>query len=105
MTDLGSQFVAALAAKDTDRLVALFAPKVDFRVLTPGRFWAADSPQRVVDEVLYQWFEPHDVIERVDLCAVIGKSRKPQQSPFGLIGDADFRERPGSAAERRTWAR
>jgi hypothetical protein len=34
--------------------------------MTPGRFWEADSPQRVVDEVLYQWFEPHDVIERVD---------------------------------------
>jgi hypothetical protein len=66
MTDLGSQFVAALAAKDTDRLVAFFAPNVDFRAMTPGRFWEADSPQRVVDEVLYQWFEPHDVIERVD---------------------------------------
>ena len=66
MTDLGSQFVAALAVKDTDRLVALFAPNVDFRAMTPGRFWEADSPQRVVDEVPYQWFEPHDVIERVD---------------------------------------
>jgi hypothetical protein len=66
MNDLGSQFVAALAAKDTDRLVALFAPNVDFRAMTPGRFWEADSPQRVVHEVLYQWYEPHDVIERVD---------------------------------------
>jgi hypothetical protein len=34
MTDLGSQFVAALAAKDTDRLVGLFAPNVDFRAMT-----------------------------------------------------------------------
>jgi hypothetical protein len=46
MTDLGSRFVAALAAKDTDRLVALFASDVDFRGLTPRRFWEADSPQR-----------------------------------------------------------
>jgi hypothetical protein len=66
MNDLGSQFVAALAAKDTDRLVALFAANVDFRAMTPGRFWEADSPQRVVDEVFYRWYEPHDVIERVD---------------------------------------
>mgnify|MGYP003432020182 FL=1 len=66
MTDHGSQFVAALAAKDTDRLVALFAPNVDFRAMTPGRFWEADSPQRVVHEGLYEWFEPDDVIERVD---------------------------------------
>jgi hypothetical protein len=66
MTDLGPRFVAALAAKDTDRLIALFAPDVDFRAITPGRFWEADSPQRVVREVLYEWFEPDDVIERVD---------------------------------------
>jgi SnoaL-like domain len=66
MTDLGPRFVAALAAKDTDRLIALFAPDVDFRAMTPGRFWEADSPQRVVREVLYEWFEPDDVIERVD---------------------------------------
>jgi hypothetical protein len=66
MTDLGSRYVAALAAKDTDRLVALFASDVDFRGLTPRRFWEADSPQRVVHEVLYEWFEPKDVIERID---------------------------------------
>jgi hypothetical protein len=66
MTDLGSRFVAALAAKDTDRLVALFASDVDFRGVTPRRFWDADSPQRLVHEVLYEWFEPTDVIERVD---------------------------------------
>jgi hypothetical protein len=33
-------------------LVALVAPDVDFRAMTPGRFWEADSPQRVVHEVL-----------------------------------------------------
>jgi hypothetical protein len=42
MTDLGPRFVAALAAKDTDGLVALFASEVDFRGMTPGRFWEAD---------------------------------------------------------------
>jgi len=66
MTDLGSRFVAALAAKDTNRLVALFASDVDFRAMTPRRFWEADSPQQVVHEVLYEWFEPKDVIERID---------------------------------------
>jgi hypothetical protein len=66
MTDLGSLFVAALAAKDTSSLVALFASDVDFRAMTPRRFWEADSPQRVVHEVLYEWFEPKDVIERID---------------------------------------
>jgi len=66
MTDLGPRFVAALAVKDTDRLVALFAADVIFRGMTPGRFWEADSPHRVVHEALYQWFELEDVIESID---------------------------------------
>jgi hypothetical protein len=66
MADIGSRFVAALATKDTDSLVALFAPDVDFRGMTPRRFWDVDSPQRVVHEVLYEWFGLNDVIERVD---------------------------------------
>jgi hypothetical protein len=66
MTDLGSRYVAALAAKDTNRLLALFVPDVIFRGMTPGRFWEADSPQRIVHEVLYQWFEPGDVIEKIE---------------------------------------
>ena len=44
MTDLGSRFVAALAAKDTNRLVALFAYEVDFRGMTTRRFWEVDNP-------------------------------------------------------------
>jgi hypothetical protein len=39
---------------------------VDFRAMTPGRFWEADSPEQIVHEVLYQWFEPKDVIKGVD---------------------------------------
>jgi hypothetical protein len=34
--------------------------------MTPSRFWDVDSPQRVVHEVLYDWFGPKDVIDRVD---------------------------------------
>ena len=65
-SDPGSQYVAALAAKDTEALVALFAPEVFFRAMTPNRFWEAASPQQVVHEVLYQWFEPTDLIEGVE---------------------------------------
>lgn len=66
MTDLGFRYVAALAAKDTNALLGLFAPDVMFRGMTPRRFWEADSPQRLVHEVLYQWFDPEDVIESID---------------------------------------
>lgn len=66
LTDVGLRFVDALAAKDTETLMALFASDVDFRGMTPGRFWQAGSPDEVVQQVFYQWFEPADVIEGVD---------------------------------------
>ena len=66
VADPGRGFVESLAAKDTDALVALFAPDVDFRGMTPGRFWEAGDPVSLVRDVLYQWFEPQDVVERVE---------------------------------------
>ena len=66
MSDIGSRYVEALAARDTGTLLGLFAPDVFFRGMTPGRFWEAGSPEQVVNDVLYQWFEPADVIESVD---------------------------------------
>jgi hypothetical protein len=66
VTDVAARYVAALAAKDTQTLLRLFADDVTFRGLTPGRFWSADSPAQVVDEILYHWFEPTDFIESVE---------------------------------------
>jgi hypothetical protein len=77
MTDVGQRYVTALAAKDAEALTALFADAVDFRGMTPGRFWEAATPQEVVG-VLYQWFEPTDVIERVEhmeASAVVDRQR------------------------------
>ena len=48
----GSRFVAAIAARDVDGLRAVLAPDVDFKGLTPGRFWEAADPEGVVDAVL-----------------------------------------------------
>jgi hypothetical protein len=66
MTNLGDRYVAALAAKDDAALLGLFCSDVSFRGMTPGRFWEAGSPEEVVNDVLYQWFEPTDVIESVE---------------------------------------
>ena len=63
MTTLGEQFARALAAKDFGRVTGLLHPEVDFRGMTPGRFWEATTPQQVVDEVLTSWFEDQDRIE------------------------------------------
>jgi hypothetical protein len=40
---LGERFVRALAAKDFAQVASLLHPEVDFRGMTPGRFWQANT--------------------------------------------------------------
>jgi hypothetical protein len=65
-TTLGAEFALALAAKDFDRMLTLLHPEIDFRALTPGRFWEAGDPEAVVSQVLRQWFEDSDEIEALE---------------------------------------
>jgi hypothetical protein len=62
---LGEAFAQAVAAKDHDRVLELLHPELDFRAMTPGRVWEAESPQDVVD-ALREWFDDSDVIEGFD---------------------------------------
>jgi hypothetical protein len=75
--DLGERFVAALASKDADTMASLFAAEVDFRAMTPGRNWEAQTPAAVAGEVILgTWFDASDVIERVqsvDTAVVVGE--------------------------------
>lgn len=65
-TSAGERFVAALAAKDRQALLELLDPGIEFRGLTPGRAWEANSAEGLVDEVLLgQWFEEQDRITEV----------------------------------------
>ncbi len=62
--DLGEEFARALAAKDAARLKDALSPEVDFKAMTPGRFWEAERADEVVDDiVLGTWFQPTDDIE------------------------------------------
>lgn len=64
---LGEQFARAIAAKDRDALLAVLAPSVDFRALTPGRSWEADTATALVDDVILgHWFEPSDRIDGIE---------------------------------------
>ena len=49
---IGERFVRAIAAKDRQGLLDLLAPHIDFRAMTPSRFWEASSAAEVVDEVI-----------------------------------------------------
>jgi hypothetical protein len=64
---IGERFARAIAAKDTPALLGLLSPEIDFRAMTPGRIWEADSPAQLVDEVILgKWFEPSDHIESIE---------------------------------------
>lgn len=59
-------FVDAFGSKDRARLKSLLHPDVDFKALTPGRLWEAESADELVDDVMLgAWFEPSDVIDEV----------------------------------------
>jgi hypothetical protein len=63
---LGAAFARALGAKDFARIRELLHPEVDFRGLTPSRFWEASDPDAVVSTVLQRWFDEADDIRSVE---------------------------------------
>lgn len=65
-SDLGAQFVRALAAKDVDRLSSLFDPEIDFRGMTPNRTWEATDRDAVLNILFGSWFEDTDEIQSVE---------------------------------------
>jgi hypothetical protein len=77
MGSLGLEFARALAAKDYDRIETLLDPNVDFKGMTPARFWEASDPQSVVRDVLMEWFEEQDEIEEL------------KQTETGSVGDRE----------------
>jgi hypothetical protein len=77
--EIGERFAQALANKDSPGLLDLLDPDIDFRGLTPGRFWETTSAQALVDEIIFgAWFEAADHIdslEDVQLGAVVDRKR------------------------------
>ena len=66
-SELGKAFVQAIAARDEATLLDVLAPDVDFRAMTPGRFWEAGSAQEIVDDIIFgRWFEPSDHIDALE---------------------------------------
>jgi hypothetical protein len=64
---LGPRLAQALATKDSDALRAVLHPDVDFRGLTPNRFWEAHDRDAVLDIVFGVWFGSHDELEELVL--------------------------------------
>ena len=62
---LAAALAQAVAAKDSAGVRALLHPEVDFRGMTPGRVWDADSPDDVI-ATLGTWFDDDDIIESIE---------------------------------------
>ncbi|KQY56314.1 hypothetical protein [Nocardioides sp. Root140] len=71
MPRLAAAFTAAITTRDRARLSALFADDIDFRGLTPHRFWEAHTPDEVASVILDHWFEEHDRIVNAHLMDVV----------------------------------
>jgi hypothetical protein len=66
-SDLGKAFVQAIADRDESALFEVLSPTVDFRALTPSKFWEASSATDVVhDVILGKWFEESERVEAVE---------------------------------------
>lgn len=65
MASVGQRFAQALATKDSAAISALLTEDVDFKALTPGRFWDAADPESTLEILLGTWFKPQDEIEEV----------------------------------------
>jgi hypothetical protein len=109
---VGARLARAIADKDVDGLLELLDPELDFRGLTPKRFWEATSAKAFVDEVLLgAWFDASDhidALEDVQLGSVGGRDRvlyllrvTNQDGTFLVEQQAYF----DVADERITWLR
>jgi hypothetical protein len=65
-TTIGADFARAYADKDAGRIRELMHPEVDFRGLTPSRFWEAGDPDAVVEILLANWLEDSDRVEALE---------------------------------------
>lgn len=64
---LGARLAAAIVARDRSSLSSLCATPIEFRAVTPRRFWDAETPTEVADIVLDTWFDGSKQITDVSL--------------------------------------
>ena len=75
---LGGRLAAAIATRDQAALHDLFSTPVQFRAVTPRRFWDAETPAEVADIVLGTWFDQSKTTTHVDVVQddAIGDTQK-----------------------------
>ena len=98
---LGEEFARAVAAKDHDRIAELLHSDLDFRAMTPKRFWEASDVDGVID-ALNVWFGETDHIEGIDALAArhladrerVDRLQVRNDEGDHLVGAAGLPDRP-----------
>ena len=65
-TTVGADFARAFGEKDSARIRKLLHPEIDFRGLTPNRFWEASNPDDVVEILFGDWLEDTDHVDAIE---------------------------------------
>jgi hypothetical protein len=61
---LGPAFAHALAREDFAQVMEVLCPDIEFRALTPRRFWEAQTAEETL-RILRTWFDPATVVDEV----------------------------------------
>ena len=94
---LGRRFVEALAVKDPEALGAVLHPEVDFRALTPNRFWEAHDRDAVLEILLGVWFPADAALDELLLLTTDTVADR-EQVRFRFRG-----RNPNGPRNRPTW--
>lgn len=89
----GEAFARALGTKDAAALRKLLRADIDFRAMTPGRFWEAADADTVVDDIVFgKWFEPTDDVREIISIETTDVGRRHRVGyRFGVANaDGDF---------------
>jgi len=107
----GVEFVQALADKDEEALARILDPAVDFRAMTPGKFWEANTVPEIVKIVFGSWMtetEHVEAVEAVETETLVDRYRvgyrlrmRTDEGRFLVAQQAFF----DTAGDRITWLR
>ena len=91
MKTVAERFVQAYTGHNRADLLGVLAPDVDFRGMTPGRFWEASTAEDLVDNVLFHWIDVHDVVQQVLALDRDWMADREHVSLYIYTHDEDFR--------------
>ena len=65
-TSLGVEFARAFCARDQERIRELVDPELDFRALTPNKYWESTDVDGLLEILFTRWIEDTDEIRGIE---------------------------------------